>query len=89
MKMIIAAAALATLIASPALAQSYDRDTGVAAPGSVYHWPVYNGNAGLIQGNRAARHVLPSESFAQGPGAFVYHWPVYDGNGRLINDTWE
>jgi len=86
MKMIIAAAALATLITSPALAQSYDRDT---APGSVYHWPVYNGNDRLIHGNRAARHVLPSESFAQGPGAFVYHWPVYDGNGRLINDTWE
>jgi len=41
MKMLVAAVALATLVASPSFAQSVP--AAQASQGSEYHWPTYTG----------------------------------------------
>ena len=85
---VVAAAALAALLASPAFAQSSAPATAAAALGSVYQWPVYEASGRVTTGTRAARRPRPSEAFAQDPNPAVFHWPVYDEKGRLTNDTW-
>jgi len=85
MKAFIAAAALAALVASPALAQSYGRDFGSPAFGSIYQWPVYDANGRMVDGKRTARRARSSNAYARTPEAGIYHWPAYDANGALIN----
>ena len=80
MKMLIAAVALATLVASPALAQSYDPDVGsgnVAPPADAANYlraPVYQGNYGAFA-------QVPTQS------GQVNHWPRYDAQGVDANST--
>ena len=77
MKMLVAAVAFATLVASPALAQSYEPDVGSgniapqADAANYLRGPLYQGN----QGNHRA--------FARVPGyrGQVYHWPRYNAQG--------
>jgi hypothetical protein len=74
MKMLVAAVAFAMLVASPALAQSYDPDVGSgnivpqADAANYLRGPLYQGN---------------QRAFARVPGyrGQVYHWPRYDAQG--------
>jgi hypothetical protein len=74
MKMLVAAVAFATLVASPAFAQSYDPDVGSrnivpqANAAKYLRGPLYQGS---------------HRAFARVPGyrGQVYHWPRYDAQG--------
>jgi hypothetical protein len=74
MKVLVAAVAFAALVASPALAQSYDPDVGTgnivpqANAANYLRGPLYQGN---------------HRTFAGAPGyrGHVYHWPRYDAQG--------
>ena len=76
MKMLVAAVAFATLIASPAFAQSYDPDIGsgnVAPQADAANYlraPLYRGHDG---------------AFAQVPTGQINHWPRYDAQGVDLN----
>jgi hypothetical protein len=86
MKMLVAAVALATLVASPAFAQSYDPDLGsgnIAAPSDDPEVPstVFSGNPGgayaqAYPGNYGAyAQVFPLfgyDAYAQAPTFFGY-----------------
>jgi opacity protein-like surface antigen len=89
MKSLLAAVVLATLVASPALAQSYDPDIGTgnldAAPyASNESYPVQHRTARRPAGYNA---VARSTEFTPALGS-VYHWPKYSADGRLINGSW-
>src|SRR5262245_32400237 len=98
MKILVTAAALAMLVASPALAQSYDPDVG---SGNLEASPYVSHESQLTQRAPAnllhrgtARRTGSFAAYAQSPAtAFpratalgsTYHWPVYDADGRLVN----
>jgi hypothetical protein len=84
MKMLVAAVALAALVASPALAQSYEPDVGSrnAAP-----------EADAANYLRAPLHQAPlqqddADAFASVPAGqgSVYHWPKYNREGVDQNE---
>jgi hypothetical protein len=78
-----AAAAFATLVASPALAQSYDTHVGCgnvvprADAANYLRGPLHRGNY------RAFARVPGYRAFARVRGyrGQVYHWPRYDARG--------
>ena len=89
MKSLLAAVVLATLVASPALAQSYDPDIGTgnldAAPfASNERYPVQHRTARRAAGYNA---FARSTEFTPALGS-VYHWPTYSADGRLITERW-
>ena len=84
MKMLVAAVALATLVASPAFAQSYDPDVG---SGNVVP------QADAANYLRAPLHQDDANAFAQVPAEQAqgsdYHWPKYTGQGVDVNEPGE
>ena len=89
MKMLVAGAALATLVASPAFAQSYDPSLGTGNIVPNYSTTYTNSVAPHSHG--AFARVVPggaalSSPFARTP-AFGYRWPgaKYDAYGYYID----
>ena len=84
MKMLVAAVALATLVASPAFAQSYDPDIGsgnVAPRADAANYlraPLYRGQLGAF-----------AQVPAPGPVGQTFHWPHYNASGVDRNATGE
>jgi hypothetical protein len=87
-----AAAAFATLVASPALAQSYDPHVGSgnivprADAANYLRGPVQRDNYrafARVPGYRAFARVPGYRAFARVRGyrGQVYHWPRYDARG--------
>ena len=87
MKMLVAAVAFATLVASPAFAQSYDPDigSGNTAPqadaANYLSQPLYQGHVG------AFAQVPVRSAPAAVQSAPVYHWPRYNAEGVDPNAT--
>jgi hypothetical protein len=80
-QIVFAAATVATLFASPALAQSFSPEIGsgniVSAPGAGSQ------TAASPARNLAVRAPRATDAFAQGQDfRGTYHWPVYDSQGR-------
>jgi hypothetical protein len=85
MKMLVAAVALATLVASPAFAQSYDPDVG--SGNVVPQADAANYLRAPVQQNDAnAFAQVPAD---QGSQASDYHWPKYTGQGVDLNEPGE
>ena len=84
MKMLVAAVALATLVASPAFAQSYDPDVG---SGNIVP------QADAANYLRAPLHQNDANAFASVPVEQApisdYHWPKYTGQGVDLNEPGE
>jgi hypothetical protein len=85
-KTLLATAALVAVLASPALAQSYDPDIG---SGNLDSAPYAGNNSAPIHGHaRTAARFTPSEAYAHVPDAAFapavgseYRWPKYDAAG--------
>jgi hypothetical protein len=91
MKFLVAAAvALATLVASPAFAQSYDPDLGSGNIAPPSDDPNYT--AGVYQGGYNAFAWSPAQggygAFAQVPAGRHFRTPsaIYGLDGRIYND---
>lgn len=78
MKMLVAAVAFATLVASPAFAQSYDPDIGSGNVVPQVDAANYL-RAPLYRGNQGAFAQVPSQS------GQINHWPRYDAQGVDLN----
>jgi hypothetical protein len=73
-QIVLAAATVATLFASPALAQSFDPSIGSGNIAGTAVSPPVAGPAPHV----AVRAPRATDAFAQSN----YHWPRYDGQGR-------